>query len=86
MEAARGTFERAARGTPEGPAANLTERELDVIRLVAQGRSNREIAEAFVISEKTVKTHVGHLLAKLGLTDRTQLAVFALKHGLVNTD
>ena len=86
MEAARGTFERAARGTPEGPAANLTDRELDVVRLVAQGRSNREIAEAFVISEKTVKTHVGHLLAKLGLTDRTQLAVFALKHHLVNTD
>jgi two-component system, NarL family, response regulator LiaR len=86
MAAARGAFETAARGTPEGPAADLTARELDVIRLVAQGRSNREIAAAFVISEKTVKTHVGHLLAKLGLTDRTQLAVFALKHGLVNTD
>ena len=49
---------------------------------MAQGRSNREIADEFVISEKTVKTHIGHVLAKLGLKDRTQLAIYALKHGL----
>ena len=72
-----------ATGAPApAPAADLTERELEVIVLVAQGRSNREIADAFVISEKTVKTHIGHVLAKLGLKDRTQLAIYALKHGL----
>jgi NarL family two-component system response regulator LiaR len=65
-----------------GAAGDLTERELEVIVLVAQGRSNREIADAFVISEKTVKTHIGHVLAKLDLKDRTQLAIYALKHGL----
>jgi two-component system, NarL family, response regulator LiaR len=86
MEAARGAGEAPAHKTLEGPAADLTERELEVIRLVAQGRSNREIAEDFVISEKTVKTHVSHILAKLGLSDRTQLAVFAIKHGLADTD
>ena len=54
------------------------------MRLVAQGRSNREIAEQFVISEKTVKSHVGHVLAKLALKDRTQLAIYALSHGLAD--
>ena len=67
---------------PAGAAGDLTERELEVVALVAQGRSNREIADEFVISEKTVKTHIGHVLAKLGLKDRTQLAIYALKHGL----
>ena len=64
--------------TPE----TLTERELEVIRLVAEGRSNREIAETLVISEKTVKTHVSHILGKLNLVDRTQLAIHALRSGL----
>ena len=53
---------------------------------MAQGRSNREIADEFVISEKTVKTHIGHVLAKLGLKDRTQLAIYALKHGLAEEE
>jgi two-component system, NarL family, response regulator LiaR len=84
MEAARAAGEASTRTTLEGPAADLTERELDVIRLVAEGRSNHEIADAFVISEKTVKTHVSHILNKLGLNDRTQLAIFAIKHGLAD--
>jgi len=62
----------------------LTEREVDVIRLVAQGRSNHEIAQALVISEKTVKTHISNILGKLQLEDRTQLAIYAIKNGLVD--
>jgi two-component system, NarL family, response regulator LiaR len=64
------------------PANDLTEREREVLRLVAEGLSNREIAEKLVISEKTVKTHISSLLGKLGLEDRTRLAIFAIKHGL----
>jgi two-component system, NarL family, response regulator LiaR len=72
----------AERREPTAPTGDLTDRELEVIALVARGRSNREIAQAFVISEKTVKTHIGHILAKLELKDRTQLAIYALRHGL----
>jgi len=68
----------------ETPAENLTERELDVVRLVAQGRSNHEIAQELVISEKTVKTHISNILGKLHLADRTQLAIYAIKKGLVD--
>ena len=64
----------------------LTDREHEVIRLVAQGRSNREIADTLVISEKTAKAHVSNILGKLGLDDRTQMAVYAIKHGIVNPD
>jgi NarL family two-component system response regulator LiaR len=64
----------------------LTGRELDVIRLVAQGKSNREIANDLVISEKTAKAHISNILGKLGLDDRTQMAVYAIKHGLVDLD
>jgi two-component system, NarL family, response regulator LiaR len=62
----------------------LTDREMDVLRLIAQGRSNREIAREFVLSEKTVKTHVSNILAKLRLSDRTQAALYALRHRLVD--
>jgi len=62
---------------------DLTERELDVLRLVAQGRSNAEIAEALYLSPGTVKTHVGHILAKLGARDRTQAVIVAYESGLV---
>jgi two-component system, NarL family, response regulator LiaR len=62
----------------------LTERELEVIRQVAQGRSNIEIAQILVISEKTVKTHISNILSKLHLDDRTQLAIFAIKNGLTD--
>jgi DNA-binding NarL/FixJ family response regulator len=64
--------------------SGLTPRELEVIRLVAQGRSNREIATALVISEKTVKAHVSNILGKLGLEDRTQMAIYAVRNGLVD--
>jgi NarL family two-component system response regulator LiaR len=69
---------------PEMQVESLTQRELDVVRLVAQGRSNHEIAQELVISEKTVKTHVSNILAKLNLGDRTQLAIYALKKGLID--
>jgi NarL family two-component system response regulator LiaR len=62
----------------------LTEREMDVLRLIAQGKSNREIAREFVLSEKTVKTHVSNILAKLRLADRTQAALYAVRNHLVD--
>jgi NarL family two-component system response regulator LiaR len=64
----------------------LTRREREVLELIAAGRSNKRIAFELGISEKTVKTHVGHLLAKLGVTDRTQAALLAVKEGLVADD
>jgi len=68
---------------PEGPLDRLTPRELDVLRLIGRGLANKRIAAELRVSEKTVKTHVGHLLAKLGVTDRTQAAVLALHEGLI---
>ncbi len=64
----------------------LTERELDVLRLVAQGRSNREIAEELVITEMTVRTHVSNILGKLHLASRTQAALYALRQGLASLE
>lgn len=64
----------------------LTDREVEVLRLIAQGLSNRDIAEELVLSEKTVKTHVSNILAKLHLVDRTQAALFAVKKRLVELD
>src|SRR5690242_2025951 len=61
----------------------LTRREREVLELITAGRSNKRIAFELGISEKTVKTHVGHLLAKLGVTDRTQAALLAVREGLV---
>ena len=61
---------------------HLTGREREVLALIARGRSNKRIALELGISEKTVKTHVGHVLAKLGVTDRTQAALLAVQHGL----
>jgi NarL family two-component system response regulator LiaR len=63
-------------------AKDLTERELEVLRLIATGMSNREIAQALIIAEKTVKTHVSNILSKLRLADRTQAAIYALQNGL----
>ncbi|MCR8629809.1 response regulator [Paenibacillus radicis (ex Xue et al. 2023)] len=60
----------------------LTPREQEVLRHIASGMSNKEISEALHITEKTVKTHVSHVLDKLGMTDRTQAAIFAVKRGL----
>jgi NarL family two-component system response regulator LiaR len=64
----------------------LTQRELEVLRLVAQGRENTEIAQELVISEATVRTHVSNILAKLHLASRTQAALYALKEGLASLD
>jgi NarL family two-component system response regulator LiaR len=88
---ARKLMERVAQG-PEGPRQaapppeGLTTRELEVIRLVARGRTNQEIAQILVISEKTVKSHVSSILSKLNLDDRTQLAIHAIRSGLVGED
>lgn len=69
-----------------GASSALTEREGEVLRLLAQGRTNREIAEALIIGEETVKSHVGNILAKFQLTHRTQAVIHALKQGLLSLD
>lgn len=62
----------------------LTEREMEVLRLIAQGKSNQETADELFIGVKTVKFHVTNILAKLGVEDRTQAAIYAIKNGLID--
>ena len=73
---------------PQEPltADPLTERELEVLRLVAQGKSNKEIAEQLVIADMTVRAHVSNILSKLHLASRTQAALYALREGLASLD
>jgi DNA-binding NarL/FixJ family response regulator len=71
-----------AGGLGQGRGGTLTDRETEVLTLIAEGRSNREIARALVLSEKTVKTHVSNILMKLDLADRTQAALWAVRHGV----
>jgi DNA-binding NarL/FixJ family response regulator len=61
----------------------LTEREIEVLRLIAKGATNREIAEQLVISEGTVKNHISNMLSRLGLRDRTQAALYARDNALL---
>ena len=69
--------------TRQGYPAGLTEREIEVLRLLAQGKTNREIAEALVITEKTAGHHVEHIYAKADVSTRVGAALFAMRHDLV---
>jgi NarL family two-component system response regulator LiaR len=73
----------AAQAPGEQPAERLTPREREVLELIGRGLSNKRIARELGVAEKTVKTHVGHVLAKLGVADRTQAALYAVRTGLV---
>jgi DNA-binding NarL/FixJ family response regulator len=68
--------------TPEQSQVDLTERETDVLRLLALGKSNKEIARTLQVTEQTTKTHVSHILSKLGVSSRTQAALYAIRVGL----
>jgi DNA-binding NarL/FixJ family response regulator len=80
--AARLLEEMAGGGAAPAEDPDLTPREREVLILIAGGRSNKRIALELGVAEKTVKTHVGHVLAKLGVSDRTQAALWAVRHGL----
>jgi DNA-binding NarL/FixJ family response regulator len=74
----------ASGATATTGVAALTPREQEVLRLLARGLSNRRLAQELVVSEKTVKTHVSNILMKLGVDDRTQAALVAVREGLVD--
>jgi NarL family two-component system response regulator LiaR len=72
--------------TPDITVDPLTEREVEVLGLVAQGLSNEDIAQRLIIAERTVRTHVSNILGKLHLANRTQAALYALREGLASLD
>lgn len=72
--------------SPDAAISSLTQREQEVLECLGRGYSNKDIASALYISLKTVKTHVSNVLAKLDVADRTQAAIYAIKHGLVPLD
>lgn len=76
-------YRQSGGGPPPAQVEELTDRELEVLQAIAQGRTNAEIADALVISELTVKSHVGRIFAKLGLRDRAAAIVYAYDHGIV---
>jgi NarL family two-component system response regulator LiaR len=82
---ARKLLDEISQPSAHGPEHDaLTDREITVLKLVAQGYSNRDIANELTVSEATVRTHVSHILAKLELSSRTQAALYALRRGLVS--
>ncbi|NUR61056.1 MAG: response regulator transcription factor [Catenulispora sp.] len=81
-EVATALLDSGAETDPTPHATPLTAREREVLALIAQGRANREIARSLVLAEKTVKTHVSNILMKLGVADRTQAALWAVRHGI----
>ncbi|KOU55030.1 LuxR family transcriptional regulator [Streptomyces sp. WM4235] len=83
-EVAQALLAQEGQGAASSRPGSLTDREREVLSLIADGRSNREIARALVLSEKTVKTHVSNILMKLDLSDRTQAALWAVRHGIVD--
>ncbi|MFI5980892.1 response regulator [Streptomyces sp. NPDC051555] len=83
-EVAEALLSQDEQGPTPGRGGSLTEREREVLGHIADGRSNREIARALVLSEKTVKTHVSNILMKLDLADRTQAALWAVRHGIAD--
>jgi NarL family two-component system response regulator LiaR len=83
-EIARKLMHEFSNPQPAKPKHDLTERELEVLSLISQGKSNKDISEELVLSEKTVKTHVSNILQKLHLSDRTQAAVYALRQKIVD--
>lgn len=83
LEMTRGGDPRAPK---ERDDVGLTDRELEVLRLVAQGASNREISTALFISEKTTKNHLTHIFEKIGVSDRTQAALWAVRRGVVTLE
>jgi DNA-binding NarL/FixJ family response regulator len=80
------TYRQSSPATTEASLPDLTQRELEVLRLVGRGLSNDEIAEQLVIGEGTVKTHIGRIFDKLGVRDRPAAIVFAFDHGIVHTE
>ncbi|MDQ0198047.1 DNA-binding NarL/FixJ family response regulator [Neobacillus ginsengisoli] len=72
-----------AKNNEKKPLEDLTRREMEVLKEIASGKSNKEIASSLYITEKTVKTHVSSILAKLELADRTQAAIFAVRNGVL---
>ena len=79
-----GGFELAIRFSIEAPA-QLTSREVEVLQLLAEGMSNKEIAQALVITPRTVNFHLDNIYSKLGVSSRTEAAIYALRHGLVRS-
>jgi two-component system response regulator NreC len=76
---------RVAAEPPPGRPDDLSEREVDVLRLIALGHTNSEIAQQLYLSARTVETHRAHIQQKLGLTTRAELVGYALEHGLIKT-
>jgi NarL family two-component system response regulator LiaR len=84
---ARKVLQELSQSQTQPSASNpLTEREVEVLKLVAQGHSNQQIADELTIKEATVRTHVSNILGKLHLSSRTQVALYALREGLASLD